>query len=231
MAIEAGSSTYYQAKRGVVQDGLVLNYDFGVKQSYDSGNTIYDLSGNGNNGTLTNGPSKSNNNGGVLNFDGTNDTVNFSYDLRSNFTFECWVMLDVVDRFCFLGQGVLSSAAGLHIWYYSSTKLRFGMYGTDYDASLSTATNTWYHYVFTYDHATYTKQIYRNAANLNAYIVHTPQKAYVGTGTVRIGSTYSSYNSSNFANGKFASARLYSKVLSADEISQNYNVTRHRFGV
>ena len=29
MAIQAGEDTFYQAKRGIVQDGLVLNLDAG----------------------------------------------------------------------------------------------------------------------------------------------------------------------------------------------------------
>ena len=30
MAIQAGETTFYQAKRGIVQDGLVLNLDAGL---------------------------------------------------------------------------------------------------------------------------------------------------------------------------------------------------------
>ena len=52
MGIEAGSSTYYQAKRGIVQDGLLTHLDAGVKQSYNGGNTWYDLSDNNRNGTI-----------------------------------------------------------------------------------------------------------------------------------------------------------------------------------
>jgi hypothetical protein len=41
----------------IVTDGMVFNVDAGNRKSYPgSGNTLYDLSGNGNNGTLTNGP-------------------------------------------------------------------------------------------------------------------------------------------------------------------------------
>jgi hypothetical protein len=41
MAIEAGTSTYYQAKRGIVQDGLVLHLDAGVKESYSGAGTTW----------------------------------------------------------------------------------------------------------------------------------------------------------------------------------------------
>ena len=53
----------------LVTDGLVLNLDAGDPRSYpSSGTTWTDLSGNGNNGTLVNGPTYSNADGGSLVF-------------------------------------------------------------------------------------------------------------------------------------------------------------------
>ena len=58
----------------LVMNGLVLCLDAGNSKSYPgTGTTWTDLSGNGNNGTLTNGPTYSSANGGSLVFDGTND--------------------------------------------------------------------------------------------------------------------------------------------------------------
>ena len=75
MAINAGDTTYYQAKRGIVQDGLVLNLDAAVDQSYPgNGTTWHDLAGS-NSGTLTNGPTFDRDNGGSIVFDGTDDHV------------------------------------------------------------------------------------------------------------------------------------------------------------
>ena len=63
----------------VVEDGLVLALDAGNTKSYPgSGTTWTDLSGNGNNGTLTNGPTYSSSNGGSIVFDGVNDFVDIS---------------------------------------------------------------------------------------------------------------------------------------------------------
>ena len=45
MAIQAGEDTFYQAKRGIVQDGLVLNLDAGVDASSNGGTTWRDLKG------------------------------------------------------------------------------------------------------------------------------------------------------------------------------------------
>ena len=60
----------------IVTNGLVLTLDAGSKKSYSgSGTTWKDLSGNGNTGTLVNGPTFNSANGGSIVFDGSNDTV------------------------------------------------------------------------------------------------------------------------------------------------------------
>jgi len=66
---------------GVIQDGLVLNLDAGNPASYSgSGPTWYDLSGNGNDGTLVNGVGYDITYGGSLTFNGSNQYVNFSFE-------------------------------------------------------------------------------------------------------------------------------------------------------
>ena len=63
----------------IVRDGLVLYLDAGSGTSYSlytGGVTWRDISGNNNNGTLTNGPTLNSSNGGNIVFDGVNDYVN-----------------------------------------------------------------------------------------------------------------------------------------------------------
>jgi hypothetical protein len=77
----------------VVTDGLVLALDAADTNSYPgSGTTWNDLSGNGNTGTLTNGPTYSSDNGGSIVFDGTNDYVPLVNNLGDpqQFTIEFW---------------------------------------------------------------------------------------------------------------------------------------------
>jgi hypothetical protein len=73
-----GRISYYG---NIVRDGLVLNLDAGKIDSYPRTGTLWrDLSGNGNNGTLTNFNGQfwgSNDTGSIL-FDGTDSFVNFS---------------------------------------------------------------------------------------------------------------------------------------------------------
>ena len=60
----------------IVEDGLVLALDAANKKSYPGSGTVWsDLSGNSNDGTLTNGPTFSSNNSGIFSFDGANDIV------------------------------------------------------------------------------------------------------------------------------------------------------------
>ena len=194
-----------------------------------SGTTWTDLSTNGNNGTIS-GATHTSGADGYFSFDGSNDTVNFEYDLRSNWTYECWVNKDSKDGFDFLGQGVTSSRSGLHIIMYND-RLRFGMYGNDTDAVglySNTSTGVWYHYAFTYNHSTFLKEIYRNGVQLTGTPVQT-QTSYIGTGTVRIGGSYSSGGS--VADGKISSATLYNRVLTAAEVAQNFNALRGRYGI
>lgn len=214
----------------IVTDGLVLCLDAASTKSYPgSGSTWYDLSTSKNNATFTNGPTFSSSNLGYVNLDGSNDTINFSYDLRQNFTFLCWVKHDVVNGFSFLGQGTGTTRGGLHIWFRAANYLRFGMFANDTDTySISTSINRWYYYGFTYNHSNYQKKIFRDGISLSVQNMHT-QNSYVGTGTIRIGATYSSGGA--YANGQFAVNKLYNRVLEPAEILQNYNATKGRYGL
>lgn len=84
------------AKRIIDQEGLVLNLDATVSSSFNSAtNTLEDLSGNGNDAVLINGP-EFNKNPGYLAFDGSNDYAylkNLNYgsgSLISELTVICW---------------------------------------------------------------------------------------------------------------------------------------------
>ena len=72
-------------RNSIVTDGLVFYVDAGNGDSYPgSGTTWSDLAGS-NNGTLTNGPTYSSDNGGSIVFDGANDYVLFPYNTNFNF--------------------------------------------------------------------------------------------------------------------------------------------------
>ena len=72
MGVAYGSSTIYQATKGIVQDGLVLNLDAGVRDSYGGGSTVFDLTGT-QNATLENQATFNKERGGIFSLDGTDE--------------------------------------------------------------------------------------------------------------------------------------------------------------
>jgi hypothetical protein len=48
---------------------------------------------------------------------------------------------------------------------------------------------------------------------------------------VNIGGNFATGNGGDFTQGSIASVQLYNRALSAQEISQNFNATRGRFGI
>ena len=92
MGLAHGVTTKWQATKGVVQNGLVLNVDAAVKESYDSGTTWYDLVKN-NNGSIVNGPVYDKEKGGKFILDGTNDYIGFgqtSLSTQGPATIDVW---------------------------------------------------------------------------------------------------------------------------------------------
>ena len=68
----------------IITDGLVLHLDAANPKSYPgTGNIWSDLSGNGNNGILTNGPTFSD---GAIVFDGGDDLTRITHNSTIDFT-------------------------------------------------------------------------------------------------------------------------------------------------
>jgi hypothetical protein len=219
--------------KGIVRTGLLFNLDFGNYATYNgNGSFGVDISGNGFGGTLTNGPTWVNSNGGYIDMDGANDFVQLPVvNLQQDWSLEVWIYMDSDTNFGIWGQGITQQSQGLHILYQSGARgMIFGLYGNDndYQNNYRPSTGVWYHWVFTYNNSTYNKEFYANA------VLQTPgssvEIAYLGSGALRFGDTYGSSTNAP-ANGRFAIARAYSKVLSSTEVSQNFNADRARFGV
>ena len=119
-----------------ITDGLVLALDAANTKSYPgSGTTWTDLSGNGNNGTLTNGPTYNSSNLGSLSFDGIDDysTLTSNYTLSAGWTLSFW------------GNPIFDSTVNVNTVFYSASNPRtFSLrntgnsqliIGIDFDAS------------------------------------------------------------------------------------------------
>ena len=187
---------------------------------------ILDLTGN-NAVTASNLTYNSDNTFQASGLDGSNISVT-NIDLAQDFSLECWVYLNALQG-GFFGHGPTSSRQGLHITI-GSNSTRFGMYANDTDFAFPHQTGVWANYVFTYNHTTFVKKGYRNSVEYNG-IPAQAQTSWIGSpGTLRIGQNYGSYSGPSI-NGIVSVAKMYNRVLTTDEVRQNFNAHRARYGI
>ena len=211
----------------IVLDSLVFGWDAGFTASYPrTGSTVYDLVGSSNGtGSST---SYNSSNGGSLSSSGGYINMG-SQNLQRSWTLEGWFYMNDAAGFGIFGQGTQAQSAGLHILYTNGSRgMIFGLYANDndYNNNYRPSTGVWYHWVFTYNNSSYDKQFYANA------VLQTPgssvETVYNGSGVLNVGAAYSSPSSSY--NGRIAISRMYSKVLSGSEVTQNFDAQKARFG-
>jgi hypothetical protein len=126
----------------IVTNGLVLHLDAGSRQSYPgSGTTWNDLSGNGYNGTLTNGPTFNTANQGSIVFDQANDIVSFSGVVLTNtHTVNIWIYPTSSDDYGTL----FSQGQSTGVWYRGFTdKITFYYSGSDHLSNFTVTRNQW----------------------------------------------------------------------------------------
>jgi hypothetical protein len=219
----------YYYEENIVTNGLVLNIDPSKSTSYSGvGNTIYDLSGFGNTGTLTNGPTFSGLNGGSIVFDGTFKYILLSNIIDSNndFTINFWNRRLSTGSIHNLLHGVNQSAY-FQVRYNSSNAVQLVKSNVadmgSFSGYTSTANNDVYLTVrFTKSSSTY--DLYINGNYISSI---TNAQTFVTSGPI-LGS---GYPGSEHFNGRIYSFTCYNRVLSAQEILQNFNATRSRFGI
>ena len=221
--------------KSIVTDGLVLHLDAANRKSYPgSGTAINDLTANNTNGTLTNGPTFNTGNLGSIEFDATNDFILLpgasSLSVNHN-TISSWNYSSDYDQSGFLFEkttnGSVNTQYSLFL-YTPSNIILYRTYGLSVVSSYVTAThfinNAWNNVVATYDGAQ--KKIYINGVlKFNHAVTGTVTQNTTGTSIIGAYGTGQAY----FFNGKIAQTAIYNKALTADEILQNYNVTKKRF--
>jgi hypothetical protein len=219
-------STQYSPK--IITDGLVLALDAGNVKSYpSSGTTWNDLSGNNITGTLTNGPTFDTANGGSIVFDGSNDFV----QTNINRSFTAMTLMGFIKRNgtqvdyagIFYSRG--SSVTGLD--FYSTTQnLGYTWNGAvntyTFNSNLLVPNNTWCMVAMSVTSTTAT--LYVNTSSAINTVSHTSTTI----DDLRLGQDEFG---SRFMNGNIANVMMYNRALSANEIFQNFNATRSRFGV
>lgn len=237
-------SFYFSPK--IVTDGLVLYLDAANTRSYPRSGTLWsDLSIFRNNGTLVNGPSFSDNNYGRINFDGINDGVNIgspsSLLLPTKITICVVVQQNTISSLNTIvgrwGNNTNSFAHNYYLYYNSAGRLTFGFKQDATSNYLNSVLNfiptlgRIYHITLTYD-VLDTKKFYINGEFLNSYFLDQITNQVMTTVSSSVVSVSSNLNESAFySNNNIYLLKIYNRALSPNEVLQNYNALKYRFGL
>jgi hypothetical protein len=234
----------------IVTDGLVLHLDAANRKSYPlSGSTIYDLSGNGNDGAFggsTAAPTFNGDNGGCISFDGSNDYISVPYasilaptsqisygvyayssnwnDITSSIRImsktENGGYQIAMNEPVYLGNGYVGGLIYVAGTYRAARILK---------SSLSSG---WHYMQFTFDGRYY--RMYLDGINVNTYDhVSTASISYAYNNHLAIGAEPDGTTgvTGAYFPGKIAQLTINNRALSANEVQQNYNALKGRFGL
>ena len=237
---------YFHSPR-IVTDGLVLALDAANTKSYPgSGTTWSDLSGNSNNGELVNGITYDDTNLGSLVFDGVDDYVQITkvpsidFTPTSSFTMMVWAkVLGLSGDFTSsrtstvfgrgstagsVGIGVLRSTTNAFTWRIGSRA------AADIQTSISFTPGT-----IDFLGLVYTptfQYIYRNGILINTQDISGGVGGSFDNNPYAMGINRAVTGGNGaFMNGNVYNAMMYNRALTNEEILQNYNATKGRFGL
>jgi hypothetical protein len=212
-------TSYPDIRNGIVTNGLVLNLDAGQTASYPgTGTTWTDLSGNGNNGTLVNGPTYSSANGGSIALSGSpqHATATLSASLGTQYSFFIFFKKNNNNEANPISVGgvelIIDEASGNSKVYD----------GADKSFRFRTVIGQWYSIA-----------VVKNSTNGLVYINSSLVLNFTGSSTnastaVVIGKHPTA---SVYINGNIAQASIYNRALTAAEVQQNFNCLRMRYGI
>ena len=217
---------------GIVTTGLQLYLDAGRTSSYPGTGTAWtDLSGNGRNGTLTNGPTYSSANGGSIVFDGTNDFVQCSGSLTATAaTFVIWLRRNgPQDDFDGIIYSRSANATGLS-FFGTTNKISYTWNNAvntyTWDSGLTIPDLTWCMIAVSVTSTAATAYLCQSGGITSA--TNTVSHTSTVLDDVKLAQDDLG---GRFFNGSIAIAQLYDTALSAEQVSQNFRADRARFGV
>jgi hypothetical protein len=205
----------------IVTDGLTNYFDAGNTKSYPgSGTTWYNLIPGGVNGTLTNGPTYSSVNGGVIALDGVNDYIYIPLNLStSNYT------IMGAARYVVVGGRTFSALTNNWLMgHWGGTTENYYAEGWVSSVGAGTGDTNWRIYAATGNYSGDSWEMY-----VNGQLTVSPNTGgSAGPNGFAIGSVG---GTSEFSNSHISNLLIYNRVLTASEVSQNFNALRGRFGV
>jgi hypothetical protein len=230
-----------------ITENLIFSFDAANRKSYPAtGTAITDLSGNGSNGILTNGPTFDSANNGSIQFDGLDDYIELgsidsthplSLNNQENISWEFWFKPTttgdpyqrIIDK---SNSGNALNGWGIFVNNNPPTNKRIAIFINnnaiiDYIGDDGYQYDEWNHITITKG-STYgwTYKLYNNA---NLITTATGKSAQFPTTTTncRIG-TWNHSTGREFK-GNLGLINIYQKTFEADEVLQNYNATKRRY--
>jgi hypothetical protein len=210
----------------VNDNSLQLWLDAGNSASYSSGTTWSDLSGNGRNATLNNGASFDATSKSIVT-NGVDQYVSVPLFNSSitNTTMQTWVYINANSKGAFISNGTSSYSIGIgssvsgemsnngnRAWMLFSS-VRYIDTNTDYPSG-------WHLVTMTMD-ANAKPSYYLDGSFV--YTSPSGSNPNIVSDSFNLGAVPG--DGGKYYNGKFAAAYFYNRVLTASEISQNYNAT------
>jgi len=227
----------------IVENGLVLYLDAGNPKSYPgTGSTWYDRTQNGNDGTLVNGVVFNGGNGGGMVFDGVDDRVskNTSIDTGQNFTVSSWIFPTLLGTTRRAVVGNSYPYSGRVGWLFctaggSINNTFFLSIGNDISyrnaAANTLSPNTWQYITAIVANGGGSITLLKNGQPTNT--------AGVGLTTGTITYTSPQFNvgfrdingATDPYTGRISQVAIYNRALTQQEVLQNYEATKSRFGL
>jgi hypothetical protein len=231
----------------IVTDGLVLCLDAANPLSYPGSGTAWnDLSGQGNSGTLINGPTFNPSNGGSIVFDGVDDYTSINQTIGNSLlngcTFSVWLYQNnsnmgglVVN---FDNQQSNPNRKGFVLRASNVVDFIYLSLGSDIIGRKFTTfngVNLWSNVVGTFNGSISNNgfSIYVNGVSVdNTDLSQGTIFSIENGGTnLEFGRERYAAGPTSYLNGDIATTQIYNRALSAQEVLQNYEATKTRFGL
>jgi hypothetical protein len=217
----------------IVTDGLVLSLDAGDRNSYPgTGTTWFDLSGNNNNATLGSSIQMSSLYGGGLVFSNSTTTPNMTITGNVSFSYTAWtyeiifVMTNIPSNDPTGIFGITDGSVTSNGFRSAGSYAQFSAGGAWVSAQINNISG------FTLAHRIITKNSTSLAQYNNGILYNT---GIIGSGTGTITSYSINCNgclsANNSGDGTVFLLRIYNRELLSNEITQNYNSLKSRFGL
>jgi len=216
----------------VVSDGLVFCVDASNDKSYPGSGTAWTDLTNTADVTLLNGPTFSTDNGGCIVFDGNDDNSQFSniVSITAN-TISAWVYNEDLSQ-----DGTVVGNWGAQFILYMDTggagdgyrtlySTEGGTKGTSSD-NINAIQDQWQNVVATFSGTAVSLYV---DGELIQTVTFSSTTMLTNSDNWAIGANQP--NGSNDFEGKIAYVSIYDKALSAEEVKQNYNALKSRFGL